>query len=479
MVVKKNKNGKLKKVINVKKDTAVKYLHKGELRSIGEIAKMEKLDENSLRKYLKQDPDLKKALRQARKNKKHAKEIVSQIPYHGEVLTYHAIAKRVHVNAALLKTYHIKTKDIDQAVELARAARENHEEKTKTYSYMGSLKTKHEIVEIEGLNEEEFDFIFHNYHDLEKSLVVAKTRKSGRKIVSIGTISLRLETIAFLTNHSPLYLESLEETHSELDFLFDATEKNLIKTVIEEDYSLPMIWNGYRNLKKPLQESILLCLSKERRIPKIWIEEKYGKLFDYWEHSQSLEVKEIISRMLVSNENLENTLVRYLLSKDISLSLMEQEWLFDIRCLMQDIGNDRIEEFESKYLISNSEKKVLQLLEEKLKPYFRMIILDQFAKDFEKTSFEQLIQIARREALTEEEIRLALMSFFIPFGSSEGPNAHERLLNALFFQYLSFHKTMRERLCLQYKITIQEKMRMEFLGDKMEDLIEQYKRLYL
>ena len=165
-----------------------KIEYKGERVTLHAISEMEEISKESLKREYLKSGNIYEAVKICKANSRGE---LKRIPYKGQKLTIHAIAKMEGIDSSVLGRYYLKIGEISQAVERVKG---------KYIEYYGEKLTLNSIAKKEGLSRNTLSRVYSKIKDIYRAVNICKTTPniSGLKteIIEYHGEKLTLEEIA-------------------------------------------------------------------------------------------------------------------------------------------------------------------------------------------------------------------------------------------------------------------------------------------
>lgn len=205
--------------------------YNSEKLTLGAIADKEGLAPNTLKKYYIQIGDIYKAIEVCKEISRGKRGKVEKIEYNGQQLTITAIAKKENVAWTTLKRYYTQTKNIYDAVALAK---ENSIGKVEKVEYNGKQLSIRAIAQMEGIDQISLRKHYRETGDIYKSVQICKQNSRGkRKKIEYKGAQLELAIIAKIEG---IAYVTLKKYYLETGDVYEAIKLSKLHMIKKIDY---------------------------------------------------------------------------------------------------------------------------------------------------------------------------------------------------------------------------------------------------
>ena len=277
---------------------AAKYIdYNGQKLPLTKIAELEGI---STRAALKENYEKTKDIYEAIRLTKESQ--IKKIPYKGQILPLGTIAKEEGIAVNTLKRYYESTQNIEEAVKLAKEAHERQKEKISQIEYNNQILSLGAIAKLEGISHETLKKYYANAQDIYEAVKLAKEGSAKQK-ESINQIPYNGEmlTIKAIAELEGVTTTTLNAKYKETQDIYQAVElaKEAQKNFKEK--IKPIDYNG--------QKLSIRKIAELEDVNATTLIRKYGKTQDIYEaiklakESQAKE-KERVSQISYNGKTL-------------------------------------------------------------------------------------------------------------------------------------------------------------------------------
>lgn len=416
-------------VKNVKESLKIRKLeYYGETLSLTGIARKEGLKPESLKKNFKKTNDIYKAVKLTKESKEQRK---GSILYKGKKRTMRAIAILEDIERHALKRYYDKTKDIEEAVKLAKKSKKEH---NGTIPYKGKEMTIHAIAKLENIKKDTLKNYYDIYDNIEKAVMITKLGQAKRKESLLKNQTKTLEEASKELNISTIRLNSMIESGISLDEIDNKLKENnrgkrnkyikldeetLFKYCLDNGLNYTIIYNMITIYNKTPEEAIKEYKKNGQKVPHKWIYEKYNVLLKHLFITFGIDSNRLIKTMRDNNLTLEQAVERiiFISYNNSNFTSIEIEWLYELYTFLKECNNNEYEEAKKTFFITENELNLLKQKQDKINEIKQQILLYEFSEILDIWNEQELIEMFELYNITKKDIETIVLDLYIPFNN--------------------------------------------------------------
>ena len=408
--------------------------YNGKMLALKAIAKLERVSPNTLRRKYQQTNDIYEAVKQAKEIYVSQKDRTSQISYNGQILSLSAIAKLEGFSSTALAKYYVKAhQDIYEAVKLTKEGQIAQEKRISKIPYKGQTLSIHAIAKLEGLTWQTLINKYKQIQDIEKAVMLCKQIKSRRdkKKEVVDTkqlgklnyydISLILgikynELINLLDAGNPIdaiieqNLNSNSKTRNsgKVERINLENGQSLAEYCIANKLNYSCIYRAMKIYDKTLEEAVANYNQNGQETPKAWIYEKYGILFKHLMLSESIDSGTVIRYMREDYLPLEQAIEKYIIRKNAQKDDLDKDWMEELYDLLsdEDLSKEEYETGKKNFYVDEKEESCIKKSKARFNEVKRKLLLFDIAESLETELFEpeEEKELLELYDVTEDEI---------------------------------------------------------------------------
>ena len=363
--------------------------YKGRNYTLPEIAKMEGVVYNTLRrkyvetqniymavKICKEIATRKKTIRERKieKEERRKEREGRKIEYNGEKLLPSAIARREQIDLQTLLRNLKETDDINEAV---RRSKQDLKSKVQKVQYKGKELTIEEIAGIENLDVKDLTRYFNNTKDIYKAVFATRYQKNKEQRIEISGTTIDLYDMSILLGVNFRDLINLLSSGMTIDEVkrrqigedsgkkikFD-NKQVLLEFCIEKKKNFTYIYRAVCTYGKTLLEAISESENGNNLIPINWTYEKYGGILNdlgYNGMKSMIIANELRNNNMSLEEAIEMSIIRKN-ARSYGISVELADVIYTLSRGRKLLG----EEFQSEIQVDEAEKAFIKDCEEEL-----------------------------------------------------------------------------------------------------------------
>lgn len=391
-----------------------------EVLSLKAIAKKEKVKFESLKKNFEECQDIYEAVRLTKASQL---ERNGSIPYYGQCLTIHAIAKLEDLDNKSLKRYYATTNDIYEAVRLAKEAQAK---RNGTIPYYDQMMTISSIAKLEKVKRDTLAQFYDIYGNIYKAVLITKKSQLRRKQALHKGKMINYEKISKYLEVSPLTLDQMIESGENVDTIEKKIKKehliidnsSLYNFCLEHSYNYWVIYYMIHTYGKTEEEALKIYLSEGQHIPSKWIYEKYHILFKHLALYFGMDSNRIIKIMREEDCDIERAITRLLFisnNENSDFKSIEIEWLYELYLFSKDLKVEEWTEAKNTFYITDKELHFIEEKSNKIEIIKRQLLLFEFSTIIDHWQIEDTLEMIELYGITNEEIILIITQLYSPF----------------------------------------------------------------
>ena len=407
--------------------------YNGQELSIHAIARLERISPNTLRKKYQQTNDIYEAVKRAKEIYVSKKDRISQISYNGQTLSFNAIARAEGLSPdSLIKKYN-QTQDIYEAVKLTKEGQIAQEKRISKIPYKGQTLSIHAIAKLEGLTWKTLMNKYKQIQDIEKAVMLCKQIKSRRdkkkEVVDTKQLGkLNYYDISLILGIKYNELINLLDAGNQIDAIIEQNLNSNSKTrnsgkverinlengqslaeyCIENKLNYSCIYRAMKIYDKTLEEAVANYNQNGQETPKAWIYEKYGVLFKHLMLSESIDSGTVIRYMREDYLPLEQAIEKYIIRKNAQKDDLDKDWMEELYDLLsdEDLSKEEYETGKKNFYVDEKEESCIKKSKARFNEVKRKLLLFDIAESLETELFEpeEEKELLELYDVTEDEI---------------------------------------------------------------------------
>ena len=398
--------------------------YNGEVLSLKAIADKEKIKFESLKKYYDEVNDIYEAVKLTKEAQVKRK---GYILYNGSMMTILGIATKEGIVNSSLKRYYDKTKDIYEAVRLAKEAQDIH---NGTIEYKGKKMSIAAIASLEGIKHDTLKEFYDLYKDIYKAVFITKESQLKRKKALIRGRKASYEVLSRELDISVIELDKMVKRGVKLDSIkkpkrgvkkgeqLRYDDESLYRYCLYHSYNYWVINYLIHTYNKSPEEAIQKYLENGQQIPKKWIYEKYNLLFKHLTLKYGLDSNRIVKIMKDNSCGIEEAIQRLVFvtnNKTNNFRKTEIEWMLELYSFIKELTEEEYLNVKESFFITDREGQFLFEKGTQLELINRQLLLFDFANIIDEWSIEELSEIMNLYNITEEEKITIVIDLYSPF----------------------------------------------------------------
>ena len=333
------------------------------------------------------------------------------IEYNNELLSLHAISAKAGVPYSALVKYYSKFNDIYDAINMARYKKDK---KNFAILYEGDLYRLEAIARVANVNYGKLVSAFKETGNIYKAVSMLREETPKERVDIIKETAIKEKIDEDLLRRFYAFYKDLDK--SVIVARYETLKKSILKiddiTITREEFS--------RRLNIPI---LLLNERLDNRISAKQIAEEnskfsainnpkgYQPFLNFLEKRYGINSEIVMQIMESDNCRIEDALVKYLFITDEKINRLETSWLLDMyRYIMSFNDKNKHAEISSKYLLSDTEKQVLNSKFKQMKILKKAMYVQDFANKLSRTNGlpdKTLLERMREKEVTLDEVMVA------------------------------------------------------------------------
>lgn len=409
------------------------YEYNGEFLNIPSIAKKEGITPATLKKYILKTKNIYEAVNIAKKASESHQVIIE---YSGEKTTITALAKKNNINSDSLRLAYEQTGDVSKAIKLSE---ERKNLRNNYIEYNGESLSFTEIARRENVAVNTLKRYYSSFGNIYKAVLVSKKTTRKKKNVVIDNIEISIENLANNFNTSTQKIEKIIDNGiSSLDKIDEEINHNnsniilinsisLRKFCFQNSYNYSVILYLIKNHGLTPEKAVEEYIKNGQKLPIHYIYEKYGILFRHLMLKYNIDCYDIIAIMKKNNCLLDKAVEEYIFKKDndeYNLTYANIEWLKEVYDIIKNSSKEDYEKIKKENFVSDKEEEFLIDKDKKIRFVNRQLLLFEFSEVIKIWPLEELLSMMDLYNITEEEKRVIVLDLYSPFKNGViNPNA--------------------------------------------------------